>query len=52
MRWFLRITTNIDKTFLFPYEGFKTKREAMGQLELAKSIKANKHVEVVKDKRF
>lgn len=51
MKWFLKITTE-KTTFLFPYEGFKTKREALEQLELAEKIKANKHVEIVKDKRF
>lgn len=35
MKWYLRITTKKGRTFEFPYDGYKTKREAISQKALA-----------------
>ena len=45
--WHIRITTS-KGTFLFPYDGFKTKHEAEAQAELARREPQNIKVEVIK----
>lgn len=50
MRWFLRIKLDNGRTFIFPYYGYKTKREAESQLELAKRCPEHLSVELIKGK--
>ena len=46
-KWYLRITTE-KGTFDFPYTGYKTKREAEKQAQLAKNDPQNISVLIVK----
>lgn len=47
MKWYLRITT-LKGMFDFPYKGYKTKREAISQKELAERDKQVISVEIIK----
>ena len=46
-KWYLKIST-LKGTFLFPFNGYKTKREATSQAELAKRDPQTIKVEIVK----
>lgn len=46
-RYWLKITTS-KGTFIFPFEGFKTLREAESQADLARNEPQNWEVKVIK----
>jgi len=48
MKWYLRITTK-KGVVIFPYNGYKTKREAITQKKLAEQDKQVVSVEIVKE---
>lgn len=50
MRWFLRIKTDNGRIFVFPWNGYKTKREAESQFELAKRCPEHQTVELIRGK--